>query len=99
VIELDPLSLHDALPILADLRRCDPRVRPAVSRSLWKGDGHEQRRVVMEADFPVALVNGAADPVLRLGYLESLDIPALWQKNHVIDRKSTRLNSSHVKIS
>lgn len=76
---------HSPYPdALADLRRCDPRVRPAVSRSLWKSEGHDQRRVVMEAAVPVAFVNGAEDPVLRLGYLESLDVPTLWQKTHVI---------------
>jgi pimeloyl-ACP methyl ester carboxylesterase len=69
---------------LADLRRIDPRVRPAVSRAMWKPEGFDQRKVVETADFPVAFVNGANDPVVRLSFFDGLDVPTLWHKHHVL---------------
>ena len=74
----DPAFLGMAL-------RADGRSRSNVARSMMRGGGTDQKRAVENAAFPVALVNGADDPFLRLPYLDSLDIPHLWEgRSHVI---------------
>src|SRR5699024_12442226 len=66
--DLYPLSLHDALPILAPLHRQRFRLAPG-HQDLGQGDQRQR-----EEDCPPA-------------------------RGLVEDRKSTRLNSSHVSIS
>mgnify|MGYP002400215587 CR=1 FL=1 len=51
----------------------DGRLRAVVSRSLMHGDGHNQRRVVLEAGVPVFLVNGANDPFIRQSYMAGFE--------------------------
>src|SRR5690606_42087596 len=80
------LSLHDALPIwLLDLR--DPWALDAwrIYASHWHAsrDLAQLRRAITGADFVIANVPEAKRAFEALG----------------ADRKSTRLNSSHVKIS
>jgi pimeloyl-ACP methyl ester carboxylesterase len=53
-------------------------VRTAVSRSLMRGEGVDQKRAVEEARVPVAMVNGEADTVTRLSYVAALDYSTLW---------------------
>src|SRR5690606_41864914 len=86
------LSLHDALPIWPRLLRRDRRLL----RRHW-GDGLRPRTLV------VSLAGGGcrhvAGPLLGRAHL-----PPSWSLLHAFDhrdrdRKSTRLNSSHVKIS
>ena len=63
----------------------DGRSRPVLYRSLTSG-GLDQRHTVETAQIPIAIVNGAAEPVVRLHYLEGLRYPNLWQGVcHVID--------------
>ncbi len=64
--------------LLEAVRRADGRVRPAIVRSLLRGECSDQRRAVETAAVPVALVNGRDDPLLRLGYLDTLAGPSLW---------------------
>src|SRR5690606_41800674 len=97
--DIHPLSLHDALPIWA-WKRPGPW-HPAFSclpRSAWRRDD----LVVAGGPAPAhALAAVGIDVVgadeLRLAILEAVE------QHHVrlavLDRKSTRLNSSHVKIS
>src|SRR5690606_41671631 len=80
-----PLSLHDALPIF------------------------QQRRMELTSPWPTADLQESGDQLVRIGQradaqplLEGGDGHALgWlgDVRPVSDRKSTRLNSSHVKIS
>lgn len=63
---------------LQAIRRADGRVRPAASRSLLKGDVADQKLAVEEARVPIAMVNGANEPVARLSYLASLHYRSLW---------------------
>ncbi|MDF2799115.1 MAG: alpha/beta hydrolase [Devosia sp.] len=67
----------DELPLQA-IQRADGRLRQCFIRSMMRGDGADQKRVVESADVPVALVNGADDPVVKLPYLDTLAIPQLW---------------------
>lgn len=63
---------------LDSIRRCDPRVRPAVAASLRRGTGHDQRRVVETSDLPIAMVNGIGEPFARLNYVAGLRYRHLW---------------------
>lgn len=63
---------------LDSIRRCDPRVRPAVAASLRRGTGHDQRRVVETTDLPIAMVNGIDEPFARLSYVAELRYRHLW---------------------
>src|SRR5690606_41992616 len=89
------LSLHDALPILDLLAQLDNR--PAFARLNQPG-----LHILAEAD---ALVPAAAAPQLReLNPRQQIELlpqtaHALHWSQPLQDRKSTRLNSSHVKIS
>ena len=64
--------------------RSDGRLRSAVTRSMLTGHGVDQRKVVEQAEFPVAIVNGENDPFVRLGYFETLAYGSLWEHCHVI---------------
>src|SRR5690606_41427613 len=92
--ELSPLPLHDALPIYALPRAGQPRLhRPALparrgAGAPGPGAGHRVR-----PGRPTATpLPGRARPGWRL---RPPPVPVLGR----LDRKSTRLNSSHVKIS
>ena len=63
---------------LDSIRRCDPRVRPAVAASLRRGTGHDQRRVVETTELPIAMVNGIDEPFARLSYVAGLRYRHLW---------------------
>lgn len=65
---------HSATPDLRNgLARADGQVRSVFSHSLMRGDGHNQRRAVLDADVPVYIVNGAADPFIRHSYLAGFE--------------------------
>jgi pimeloyl-ACP methyl ester carboxylesterase len=55
--------------------RTDGLVRSNFGQSLARGDGADQRRAVEGATIPIALLNGADDPFVRLGYLMGIHIP------------------------
>src|SRR5690606_40330667 len=87
--ELYSLSLHDALPISAEQtqRARSPRPRfPLEVRPLNRRTPH-----------PLTWVN--TDGEEGRGCPAHLDVASLTAGNTPRDRKSTRLNSSHVKIS
>ena len=68
---------------LQDILRADGRLRSAVSRGMMTGEGVNQKRVVENAEFPVAFVNGENDPFIRLGFFNTLDCPSLWERPSV----------------
>src|SRR5207249_8816017 len=89
---LSPLSLHDALPILLDRPRAWAALRGLT--------------LAIAATTSMLLLVTATTPLgsLWLGRVSALPPPlvtlgagALWLG--ILDRKSTRLNSSHVSIS
>src|SRR5690606_41075840 len=94
--DLYSLSLHDALPICDDRRhavghRLNYGLRQSIAPQRRQHGGlarrDQRRRVAPEAD----LADAPRRRMLR-------DLPVELRAVHV-DRKSTRLNSSHVKIS
>src|SRR3989442_5793452 len=78
--EIYPLSLHDALPILTEVRR-DPLAIGLGALACGAGLGGATR-TCRPRPLPRAVRRGAGRP-----------------RPHDRDRKSTRLNSSHVRIS
>src|SRR5690606_40460470 len=82
-------SLHDALPISG-------RVEPLGVHRWHRAAGRaEQHQGAPGAQAGQAGVEGAlADPVV-----DHVDPAAVGEVADLLDRKSTRLNSSHVKIS
>lgn len=71
--------------LVADIRRADGRIRPIFSRSMMRGDGADQRRVVEAARVPIAVIDGEDDPIIRHSYVAGLDIPTLWDGHaHVL---------------
>src|SRR5690606_40358626 len=85
---ISPLSLHDALPIY-DTRATIARLEALVARLkpdtlIALGDSFHDMKAAERMD---------AEDAARLARL-SRSLDWIW-----IDRKSTRLNSSHVKIS
>src|SRR5690606_41417199 len=92
--DIFPLSLHDALPISIEVRVLLECMQPGASITLA---GDTQQQLVEHSGFsswPTFFrdvgLEGVEVETLRVSYRSSLQ---------VIDRKSTRLNSSHVKIS
>lgn len=73
---------HPDPRFLADIRRADGRVRTNFPKSLIRGEGVDQRRMVEHAPFPVAMVNGSGDPFLRLSYIQHLYYGSLFESCH-----------------
>lgn len=64
---------------LADIQRADGRARVHFMRSLLRGEATDERRFVETSAVPVAMINGADDPIVRRSYIEHLDYAALWR--------------------
>jgi pimeloyl-ACP methyl ester carboxylesterase len=65
---------------LASIRRADGASRVQVAHSMFRGEGCDQRRFVETTCIPIAFINGADDPLLKLKYLLDIDVPALWRQ-------------------
>src|SRR5690606_42102001 len=90
------LSLHDALPIWSSLKK---GVLSGYSKALIGPNRLTVAKVLQERDYHTAFIGK-----WHLGWDwyftgDSLNINNLNSLPEVEDRKSTRLNSSHVKIS
>jgi len=59
------------------IRRADGRFREELFASSLAGRV-DQRLAVAESSIPIAVINGADDPLIRLDYVESLDYGNLW---------------------
>jgi pimeloyl-ACP methyl ester carboxylesterase len=76
---------HPDPGFLSAVLRADGRSRSNVARSMIRGDGIDQKQTVERAAVPIAIVNGATDPFIRLTYFDSLDIAHLWEgQTHLI---------------
>lgn len=68
------------------IMRANGPMRPRMNRSLAQGEGVEQRAVIESSLVPLAMVNGAEDPIVRGGYIAGLGYANLWADTcHVIE--------------
>src|SRR5690606_39325848 len=82
--------------LLAMCKRTDGRAREIMFGSVMQGHALDEQEIVATTTTPFAVVNGVDDVVIQAAYFDTLVHSSLWDRG---DRKSTRLNSSHVKIS
>lgn len=67
-------------PFLRDaIGRADGRCRQGLFEAARAGLGVDQRLAVEGSTLPVAVINGAADPLIRLDYLDGVAFRKLWQ--------------------
>jgi pimeloyl-ACP methyl ester carboxylesterase len=70
----------------AAILRADGRVRTETNRSFQRGGTTDQRRTVETSRIPLAMINGADDPIVRRGYLDTVAFSNLWEKQlHAIE--------------
>src|SRR5205814_9537515 len=96
---LYPLSLHDALPILAFSLSVGLRLRQRTYSSSRISGGvffSANRRPIR---LPAAIFCVVASPLSRCSDCDSVGSSFTSHEHTVSDRKSTRLNSSHLGIS
>src|SRR5690606_39513296 len=93
-----PRSLHDALPICGDRSRTDLPYLSGDEADAPRGhDWYRTRH--LEALTPDTIARQAASAADRYGFRDFKLKGGVMHGSEEIDRKSTRLNSSHVKIS
>jgi pimeloyl-ACP methyl ester carboxylesterase len=63
------------------LRRTDPVARPALFANLFAGGVSDQKALVQNSEIPVAIVNGATDPIINTEYIEGLSYRNLWDEH------------------
>src|SRR5690606_40651226 len=84
------LSLHDALPIFADLPGQIASCREHLAEAGYADRASFHEFSILERD---AVLPSGHDVIWMSQFL------CCFSEDEVVDRKSTRLNSSHVKIS
>ncbi|PWV51539.1 alpha/beta fold hydrolase [Chitinophaga sp. S165] len=71
-----------AQPFLRNaVMRADGRFRKRVFEAAREGAGVDQRLIVETSQVPLAVVNGDADPVINLDYIDTIAYANLWE-NH-----------------
>lgn len=71
---------NSAEPFLRDaVARTDGRFRKQLFEARSAGHGADQRSIVETVPVPLAVVNGAADRVLKLSYFETIPYANLWE--------------------
>ena len=76
-------------PFVRDaILRTDRRFREVLFGAVRAGEGLDQRAVVERSAIPIAVINGADDPLINLDYVDSLDYAHLW------DGRCHRLNGA-----
>ncbi|WP_127142669.1 alpha/beta fold hydrolase [Pelagibacterium montanilacus] len=61
------------------LLRANGPMRPLVNRSLMTGQVASQRETAERSPVPLAMVNGADEPLVRTSYVAGLDYARLWE--------------------
>jgi pimeloyl-ACP methyl ester carboxylesterase len=71
-----------AEPFMRDaVARADGRLRKTLFSSLGASSGPESRQIVESSLTPLAVVNGGADPIVNLDYVDSIKYANLWDKH------------------
>ena len=63
------------------LHRADGRARRIMFESLVAGKASDQRQIAEKSTVPVAIVNGANEPIVNLEYVASLNYDNLWEEH------------------
>ena len=63
------------------LRRTDGRARTQLFATVFDGRTSDQRRLAEQSAVPIAIVNGAEDPLINVDYIGSLTYANLWEKH------------------
>ncbi len=63
------------------IKRTDGRARAVMFASLFTGQASDQKALVETSPVPVAVVNGAEDPLLNVEYVGGLHYRNLWDKH------------------
>jgi pimeloyl-ACP methyl ester carboxylesterase len=71
---LDP-SVRDAI------KRTDGRARGLMFASLFMGKGEDERVIAESSPVPLAIVNGADDPLVNVDYIDAIAYRNLWDKH------------------
>lgn len=62
------------------IRRADGRCREQLFAAARMGLGADQRLTIERSTVPVAVINGSADPLIRLDYLDGIAFGNLWER-------------------
>jgi pimeloyl-ACP methyl ester carboxylesterase len=63
------------------IQRTDGRARAIMFASLFTGQASDQKALVEMSQVPVAIVNGADDPLVDINYVGGLHYRNLWDKH------------------
>lgn len=67
------------------LLNSDGQMRSMMCQSLMYGDGADQLNIAQNCPVPMAVVNGSKDPLVRVGYINSVNYSHLWENRcHMI---------------
>ncbi|EWY35945.1 hypothetical protein N825_32105 [Skermanella stibiiresistens SB22] len=68
------------------IRRSDGRCRVRLFEAALAGVGVDQRGAVEGSPVPIAVINGGADPLIKLDYISSVEYANLWEgRCHVLE--------------
>jgi pimeloyl-ACP methyl ester carboxylesterase len=73
-------SLADAT-LRHAMHRTDGRARSLMFESLLAGKASDQRELAEKSSVPIAIVNGAEDPIVNLEYIGGLSYKNLWDEH------------------
>jgi len=76
-LALEPGAERDVF-FTSAVRRTDGRARQYMFEAVFAGTQTDQRELVATSPVPLAIVNGADDPVINLDYIDSLTYQNLW---------------------
>ncbi len=62
-------------------RRADGASRRCMAESLMAGRATDERPLVIHSDVPIAVINGANDPIVNLQYIGDIPYENLWDKH------------------
>lgn len=65
------------------VRRTDGRARRYMFEAALAGTQADERALVATSPIPLAIVNGASDPVINLDYIVALPYRTLWQERPI----------------
>ncbi len=78
------LNAESANLIEAEIKKTDPNFRDQFPKSLAEGELSDEISLLANAGIPVAILHGKNDPMVRVDYLEKLNLSNLWKSKILI---------------